>query len=142
MNDLYFTREQTIRENYKIDIEIFYHDIQYSYKQGKKSYGTIQNYAKDYIRVVKKMYLAVRDPNIEYMTMFEMVSLMNSFEKRNNLTKQDELFKDSLHKTLIARRLLEEAIRFVGGGSFEKIRRRINDKRNKAKNERNASRRI
>ena len=139
MIETYMTREQTLREDYKIDIDLFYQNVQYSYKKGVKSYGSIQNYAKDYIRKVKKMYLETRDPRQEHLNISEMVILMTSLEKKKMLSEHEKHLKNDLHDTLIARRLLEEAILFVGDEMFDKIRRRIVSKRNKAKNKRPAS---
>jgi len=138
----YFTKEQIIREDYKIDIDIFYKDIQYSYKRGTKSYGNIQTYAKEYIRKIKRMYLEIRDPKLEHMSVPEMVLLMGILEKATFLSDREERLKEELHNTLIARRLLDEAIGFVGGESFEKIRRRIDNKRTKEKNKRTTGIRI
>ena len=136
MIDKNFTREQTIREDYKIDIDIFYQNIQYSYKKGIKSYVNIQDYAKEYIRKIKKMYLELRSQQFEHLTIAELVLFLTDLEKKDILSESETHLKNDLYNTLIAKRLLEEAISFVGGDSFDKIRRRINNKRDKAKNKR------
>ena len=136
MIDKNFTLEQSIREDYKIDIDIFYQNVQYSYKKGIKSYKSIQEYAKEYIRKIKKMYLEIRSLQFEHLAVSELVLFLTELEKKDVLTESEKHLKKDLYNTLIAKRLLNEAISFVGGDSFDKIRRRINNKRNKAKNKR------
>lgn len=138
------TLEDKIREQYGINIEIFYHEVKYSRRSIQKKYkGTYKNkldYARNYITRIRKMYPEQADEEFKHMNSRNLIHDIAELDKKKDeciITEREKDLKERMHRTLIAKRLLKEAIRFVGVEPFERFIGRPISKRNKKEHTRN-----
>lgn len=133
--NLYDTsREGRIREKYGLNPELFYQEIKYWPPGHRGVYKDKIDYAGVYITKIKKMYAEETYPEFEHMFVPELIEKLTIMDKNDSLgilNDKDKDLKEHMYNTLIAKRLLFEAVCFVGERPFDQIIRRPVSKRHK-----------
>jgi hypothetical protein len=121
--------EEDIRKKYKINIEQFYNEIAYTAFISPGAERPPLKFEKillagNYISKIKKMYSEQADKEFSKLTVDKLLILVSDMERNLRIglpSEKDRAIKERAHRTLVAKRLLNEAIDFVGVDPFEKI---------------------